>query len=171
MNRYPAWKYVIIAVALVVGFVYMLPNFFPEVPAVQVSSSKSTVKIDNALLGTIEVTLKTAQIEYRGAELDPVGIKVRFNDYDSQLKAKDLLQTKLGDNYIVALNLLSSSPHWLAMIGALKKAADRYTTDIRSLMREQRVIYSGVGREGNSIVLRFKDAAQRQKAHFEIEKN
>src|SRR6185437_14502525 len=195
MNRYPAWKYVIIAVALVVGFLYMLPNFFPEVPAVQVSSSKSNVKIDTALLATIEDTLKAAKIEYRGEELDPVGIKVRFNDYDAQLKAKDLLQAKLGDNYIVALNLLSSSPHWLTSIGALpmylgldlrggvhftlqvdmngalKKAADRYTTDIRSLMRENRIIYSGVGREGNSIVLRFKDAAQRQKARFEIAKN
>ena len=195
MNRYPLWKYALIAVALVLGMLYTLPNFFPEVPAVQVSSSKSAVKIDNALLGTVEDTLKTANIPYRGTELDPVGIKVRFNDYDTQLRAKDLLQTKLGDNYIVALNLLSSSPHWLASIGALPmylgldlrggvhfllqvdmkaaldKAADRYTTDIRSLMREKKVLYSGVGREGSSVVLRFKDDAERKKARFEIEKS
>ena len=194
MNRYPLWKYIVIAVALVVGMLYTLPNFFPEVPAVQISSSKSAVKIDNALLGTIEDTLKSANIAYRGTELDPVGIKVRFNDYDTQLRAKDLLQSKLGDNYIVALNLLSSSPHWLASIGALPmylgldlrggvhfllqvdmkaaldKAADRYTTDIRSLMREKKVIYSGVGREGSSVVLRFKDSNDRNKARFEIEK-
>jgi preprotein translocase subunit SecD len=195
MNRYPLWKYVLIAFALALGMLYTLPNFFPEVPAVQVSSSKSAVKIDNALLGTIEGTLKTANIPYRGTELDPVGIKVRFNDYDTQLRAKDLLQSKLGDNYIVALNLLSSSPHWLASIGALPmylgldlrggvhfllqvdmkaaldKAADRYTTDIRSLMREKKVIYSGVSREGSSVVLRFKDDAERKKARFEIEKS
>ncbi|MDE2002065.1 MAG: protein translocase subunit SecD [Betaproteobacteria bacterium] len=194
MNRYPLWKYIVIAVALVVGMLYTLPNFFPEVPAVQISSSKSAVKIDNALLGTIEDTLKSANIAYRGAELDSVGIKVRFNDYDTQLRAKDLLQSKLGDNYIVALNLLSSSPHWLASIGALPmylgldlrggvhfllqvdmkaaldKAADRYTTDIRSLMREKKVIYSGVGREGSNVVLRFKDSTERSKARFEIEK-
>ena len=194
MNRYPLWKYIVIAVALVVGMLYTLPNFFPEVPAVQISSSKSAVKIDNALLGTIEDTLKSANIAYRGTELDSVGIKVRFNDYDTQLRAKDLLQSKLGDNYIVALNLLSSSPHWLASIGALPmylgldlrggvhfllqvdmkaaldKAADRYTTDIRSLMREKKVIYSGVGREGSSVVLRFKDSTERNKARFEIEK-
>ena len=194
MNRYPLWKYIVIAVALVVGMLYTLPNFFPEVPAVQISSSKSAVKIDNALLGTIEDTLKSANIAYRGTELDSVGIKVRFNDYDTQLRAKDLLQSKLGDNYIVALNLLSSSPHWLASIGALPmylgldlrggvhfllqvdmkaaldKAADRYTTDIRSLMREKKVIYSGVGREGSSVVLRFKDGTERSKARFEIEK-
>ncbi|MGC1816822.1 MAG: protein translocase subunit SecD [Casimicrobiaceae bacterium] len=194
MNRYPLWKYIVIAVALVVGMLYTLPNFFPEVPAVQISSSKSAIKIDNALLGTIEDTLKSANIAYRGTELDPVGIKVRFNDYDTQLRAKDLLQSKLGDNYIVALNLLSSSPHWLASIGALPmylgldlrggvhfllqvdmkaaldKAADRYTTDIRSLMREKKVIYSGVGREGSNVVLRFKDSNDRSKARFEIEK-
>jgi len=195
MNRYPLWKYVLIAVALALGMLYTLPNFFPEVPAVQVSSSKSAIKIDNALLGTVEDALKTASIPYRGTELDPVGIKVRFNDYDTQLRAKDLLQAKLGDNYIVALNLLSSSPHWLASIGALPmylgldlrggvhfllqvdmkaaldKAADRYTTDIRSLMREKKVIYSGVGREGSSVVLRFKDDGERKKARFEIEKS
>jgi len=172
MNRYPLWKYIVIALALAFGLLYTLPNFFAEVPAVQISSSKSSVKIDTALLGTVEEALKTAKVPYRGAELDTVGIKVRLGDPDTQLKAKDVLQSKLGDSYIVALNLLSSSPHWLAtlgalpmylgldlrggvhfllqvdMKGALDKAADRYTTDIRSLMREKKVLYSGVGREG-----------------------
>ncbi len=194
MNRYPLWKYIVIGVALAFGLVYMLPNFFPEVPAVQVSSSKSTVKVDTALLGTVEEALKAASIPYRGAELDPVGIKVRFSDPDTQLKAKDALQTKLGDNYIVALNLLSSSPHWLASIGALPmylgldlrggvhfllqvdmkgaldKAADRYTTDIRSLMREKKILYSGVSREGSNVVLRFKDDAERTRARNEIDR-
>jgi preprotein translocase subunit SecD len=193
MNRYPLWKYVVIAVTLLFGIVYMLPNFFPDVPAVQVSSSKSAVKIDTALLGTIEDDLKAANIPYRGAELDAVGIKVRLPDLDTQVRTKDLLTQKLGDNYIVALNLLSSSPHWLASIGALPmylgldlrggvyfllqvdmkgaldKAADRYTTDIRSLMREKKVLYSGVGREGSNVVLRFKDDAERTKARNAID--
>jgi len=194
MNRYPLWKYVIIGVALVVGLVYTLPNFFPEAPAVQVSSSKAAVKIDNALLGTVEDTLKTAGVAYRGETLDATGIKVRFADPDTQLKAKDALQAKLGDNYIVALNLLSSSPPWLTAIGALPmylgldlrggvhfllqvdmkaaldKAADRYTTDIRSLLRERKVQYAGVGREGTNVVVRFRDEAERGKARAEIEK-
>jgi preprotein translocase subunit SecD len=155
MNRYPAWKYVLIGIALAFGLIYTLPNFFPEVPAAQVSSSKSGVRIDSTLMASVEEAPKSARIEYRGAELDAVGVKVRFADADTQLKAKDALQAKLGDNYIVALNLLSSSPHWLASIGALPmylgldlrggvhfllqvdmkgaldKAADRYTTDIR----------------------------------------
>jgi preprotein translocase subunit SecD len=192
MNRYPLWKYVVIAVALVIGILYMLPNFFPDVPAVQISSSKSAVKIDTALLGTVEDDLKAANIPYRGAELDAVGIKVRLPDLDTQVHAKDLLTQKLGDNYIVALNLLSSSPQWLASIGALPmylgldlrggvyfllqvdmkgaldKAADRYTTDIRSLMREKKILYSGVGREGANVVLRFKDDGERTKARNAI---
>src|SRR4051812_43442743 len=172
MNRYPLWKYIVIAVALLIGLVYTLPNFFPESPAVQVSSSKAGVKIDSALLEQVEAALKDAGINYSGATLDATGAKVRFSDPDTQLKAKDVLQAKLGANYIVALNLLSSSPHWLTVIGALPmylgldlrggvhfllqvdmkaaldKAADRYTTDIRSLLREKKVLYGGVSREG-----------------------
>jgi len=194
MNRYPLWKYLIIAVALTVGVVFTVPNFFPEVPAVQVSSSKAAVKIDTALLSIVEDTLKAAAIPFRGASLDATGVKVRFGDPDTQLKAKDALQAKLGDNYIVALNLLSASPRWLTSIGALPmylgldlrggvhfllqvdmkaaldKAADRYTTDIRSLLREKKALYAGVGREGTSVVVRFRDEAERTKARAEIEK-
>ncbi len=195
MNRYPPWKYIVIAVALLIGLVYTLPNFFPESPAVQVSSSKAAVKVDTALLGTIEDALKAAGIPYRGAALDPTGIKVRFADTDTQLKAKDALQAKVGDSYIVALNLLSSSPKWLTAIGALPmylgldlrggvhfllqvdmkaaldKAADRYTTDIRSLLREKKVQYGGVVREGTNVVIRFRDEGERGKARGEIEKS
>src|SRR6185295_3933815 len=147
---------------------------------------------DNSLLSTVEDTLKAASIPYRGAVLDATGIKLRFDDPDTQLKAKDALQTKLGDNYIVALNLVSASPRWLAAIGALPmylgldlrggvhfllqvdmkaaldKAADRYTTDIRSLLREKKVQYAGVGREATNVVVRFRDEEQRNKARNEI---
>jgi preprotein translocase subunit SecD len=194
MNRYPAWKYVVIAIAIAVGLLYTLPNFFPEVPAVQVSTSKATVKVDATTLATAESALREAGIAHRGAGVDATGVKVRFADPDTQLKAKDVLQRRLGEDYIVALNLLSSSPEWLAAIGALPmylgldlrggvhfllqidmkgaidKAADRYTTDIRSLMREKRVQYGGVAREGQNVVLRFRDNAERVKARVEIEK-
>jgi preprotein translocase subunit SecD len=192
MNRYPLWKYVVIAVALLVGFVYTLPNFYPESPAVQVSSSKAEFWVDAALLQLVEAALKEAGVAFRSAEIDPTGIKVRFADPDTQLKAKDVLQAKLGDNYIIALNLLSSSPAWLTAIGALPmylgldlrggvhfllqvdmkaaldKAADRYTTDIRSLLREKKVKYSGILREQQSVVARFRDEAERNKARQEI---
>ncbi len=194
MNRYPLWKYLVIVVALIVGFVYTLPNFFPEAPAVQVSSSKATIKIDASLLSTVEDALKGASIPFNSAALDATGVKVRFADPDTQIKAKDALQSKLGDNYIVALNLLSSSPQWLTAIGALPmylgldlrggvhfllqvdmkaaldKAADRYTSDFRSLLRDRKIQYGGVGREGSSVVVRFRDDAERAKARAEIEK-
>ena len=99
MNRYPLWKYIVIGVALVIGLVYTLPNLFPEVPAVQVSTSRSSVRVDTATLATVEETLKAANIEFRGAELDPTGVKVRFADRDTQLNAKDALAAKLGDQY------------------------------------------------------------------------
>src|SRR5450755_1892257 len=192
MNRYSAWKYLLIGVALFVGIVYTLPNFFPEVPAVQVSTSKANVKVDASTLQTAEDALKTANIVYRGETIDPTGIKIRFDDTDTRLKAKDVLQQKLGDDYIVALNQVSSSPRWLASIGALPmylgldlrggvyfleqvdmkaaldKASDRYLTDIRSLLREKKVQYTGIAREGQNVAVRFRDAAERDKANVEI---
>jgi preprotein translocase subunit SecD len=192
MNRYPPWKYILIAIALFVGVVYTLPNFFPEVPAVQVSTSKASVKIDTGTLQSVEDALKSANVSYNGALLDNTGVKVRLPDPDTQLKARDVLQQKFGDNYIVALNLLSTSPRWLASIGALPmylgldlrggvhfllqvdmkaaldKAADRYLTDIRSLLREKKVLYSGIAREGQNVAVRFRDATERNKAYNEI---
>jgi len=192
MNRYPAWKYILIAIALVVGIFYTLPNFFPEVPAVQVSTSKSSVKIDAGTLQTVEDALKAANVSFDGALLDSNGVKVRLPDPDTQLKARDVLQQKFGDNYIVALNLLSTSPHWLASIGALPmylgldlrggvhfllqvdmkaaldKAADRYLTDVRSLLREKKVLYSGIAREGQNVAVRFRDSSERNKAYNEV---
>jgi len=193
MNRYPFWKYAIIAVALIVGILYTVPNFFPEVPAVQVSSAK--VKVDTAVLAQVEEALKGASVPYRGTTLDPTGIKVRLPDPDTQIKARDVLQAKLGENYIVALNLLSSSPHWLASLGALPmylgldlrggvhfllqvdmkaaldKKQDSYAADVRSLLRKERIQYSGTSREGGNVVMRFRDDAERTKARVAIEKN
>src|SRR5437762_7235724 len=197
MNRYTLWKYVVIAVALVIGIVYTLPNFFPEAPAVQVSTSKSNVKVDTSTLQLIEDALKAANIPFSGETVDATGVKVRFTDPDTQLRARDVLQAKLNPdpnnpNYIVALNLLSSSPRWLARIGALPmylgldlrggvhfllqvdmkaaldKAADRYLTDIRSLLREKKVLYAGIAREGQSVAVRFRDASERNRAELEI---
>ena len=124
MNRYPIWKYLIMAVALSFGLLYTLPNFFGEAPAVQVSSSKATVKIDSVLLARVEETLKKAKIEHTGTQFDSNSIKVRFADPDTQTKARDALSSALVPDpnepvYIVALNLLSNSPRWLTSIGAL----------------------------------------------------
>ncbi|TXF11969.1 protein translocase subunit SecD [Pelomicrobium methylotrophicum] len=195
MNRYPLWKYLLIGAILLIGVLYTLPNFFPEVPAVQVTPARSAAKADAALLERVEAALKAANISYEGVFLDPTGVKVRFPDTDTQLKAKDLLAAQLGDNFVVALNLLSSSPRWLAAINALpmylgldlrggvhfllqvdmkaavNKAAERYVNDLRTLLRENKILYSGISRMGSSVQIRFSDPAARAEAAKVIEKN
>ena len=195
MNRYPLWKFALIAVAVAIGFLYTLPNFFPEEPAVQVSSSKTGVKLDAALLQSVEDTLKAGGIPFRGATLDATGVKIRFDDRETQIRAKDALAAKLGASYIVALNLVSSSPRWLASIGALpmylgldlrggvhfllqvdmkaalEKAGDRYVTDLRGMLRSEKIQYSGIAREGTGVAMRFRDEAERGKAILAIDRN
>ena len=193
MNRYPIWVYVTVAVAVVLGLLYTLPNFFGESPAVQVSSARATLKVDTATLGRVEEVLKKADIPYTGVYLDAVGVKVRFADTDIQLKAKDAIAQALNPDpqnpsYTVALNLLSSSPTWLTrlgalpmylgldlrggvhfllqvdMKGALTKRLDSFTGDIRTTLRDKSIRHSGVSREGSTIVVRFRDTDTREKA-------
>ncbi len=127
MNRYPLWKYLTVLAALVIGLIYTLPNLFGESPAVQISSAKTTVKVDQSMLQQAEQLLREKNIPYTGAFFDmngPVGtVRVRFDSPDIQLQAKDLLERTLNPDpsdpsYTVALNLLSSSPNWLSAIGA-----------------------------------------------------
>ena len=193
MNRYPLWKYLIIAAALLFGLFYTLPNLFGEAPAVQISAKRSATKIDTVLLKQVEDALRQANLAYVGAFLDAGGIKVRFKDTDTQGKARDVIQKTLGDGYVTALNLLSNSPKWLSAIGArpmylgldlrggvhfllqvdmkaaLDKAAERYTGDIRGTLREKKVRYSGLSREGQTVQIKFSEAESRSKAVKEIE--
>src|SRR5262249_32400763 len=123
MNRYSLWVYVTIGVALVLGALYTLPNFFGEAPAVQVSPARATLKADTAVLGRVEDAIKKAGIQPTGVFLDLVGVKVRSADTDTQLKAKDVIDRALNPApgnpaYTVALNLLPNSPRWLAAINA-----------------------------------------------------
>ncbi len=198
MNRYPLWKYVIVAFALMIGLIYTLPNFFGESPAVQVSSAKATIKVDLKTLERVEGSLKDAGIAHNGTFLDASGVKVRLNDTGTQLKAKDLLEKTFNPDaadpqYVVALNLLSSSPQWLTnlhalpmylgldlrggvhfllqidMKGALTKRLDSMSADLRSLMRDKNVRHGGINREGERITLRFRDEETRNKARIALE--
>ncbi|VFR19428.1 Protein-export membrane protein SecD (TC 3.A.5.1.1) [plant metagenome] len=127
MNRYPLWKYATVLIAVVIGLLYTLPNFFGESPAVQVASAKSTVKVDASMLDRVEQLLSGAGLETTGASFEmngPVGtVRVRFATTDVQLKARDLIERSLNPDsadpsYTVALNLLPASPNWLTAIGA-----------------------------------------------------
>ena len=127
MNRYPLWKYVVIAVALAIGLLYALPNVFGEAPAVQVTSGKATVKVDASMMNRIDDLLKKANIVTTGTFFDQgqsPSVRVRVVDNDAQLRAKDVLQKGLNPSaddtsYVVALNLIADSPRWLTAIHAL----------------------------------------------------
>ncbi len=190
MNRYPLWKYILVAVALVFGFIYTLPNFYGESPAVQVSSAKVTLKIDEGTRARVESALQAASITHDGIQLDTVGVKARFKDTDTQLKAKDILERAFNPDpadpqYVIALNLLSASPQWLTslhalpmylgldlrggvhfllqvdMPGAITKRLDSTAADLRSLLRDKNVRHAGISRDGERIVIRFRDAETR----------
>ncbi|MTJ81445.1 MAG: protein translocase subunit SecD [Telmatospirillum sp.] len=195
MNRYPRWKYVIIILALALGSLYSLPNFFGEVPAVQISPANSVVQIDQALMSRVEEELKQQNVPFSGILSDASGIKVRLPDTDTQLRVKDDLQKSLGENYTVALNLLSASPEWMASIGALpmflgldlrggvhflmqvdmkaalNKQLDRQTNDVRNALRDAKVPLAGVSREGQNLVVKFKDSETRAQGGEELRKS
>ena len=187
MNRYPVWKYVIISLALLVAIVYTLPNFFGEAPAVQVSSSKSVVKIDSTTVTRVEQALKDASIKADAVTFDGNSVKARFDNTDTQLKAKDVIQKALSPDpadspYIVALNLLSRSPAWLTalhaapmylgldlrggvhfmlqvdMQAALTKKAESLAGDLRLSLREKNIRHSGINRTAQSIEIRVRDS-------------
>src|SRR3546814_4368955 len=119
MNRYPLWKNIIVFVALVLGVLYSLPNFFGESPAVQVTTAKNNTQVDAELLSKVEKSLTEGNVPFETIFLDPTGVKARFADPHTQIRAKDILQNALGAAYVVALTLLSRSPDWLKSIGAL----------------------------------------------------
>ena len=123
MNRYPSWVYATVIVAVVLGLLYTIPNFFGEAPAVQVSSARPTLKVDSATLSRVEEALKNARIPIAGTVVDSSGIRVRFDSVETQAKARDALTAALNpkkdaEDYIIALNLMSQSPSWLRSLGA-----------------------------------------------------
>jgi preprotein translocase subunit SecD len=131
MNRYPLWKYILIVIALIFGALYTMPNFFGESPAVQISSAKATVKVDNSMTGRVEQVLQNSGIRPEGVLYDVSGnhgsVRARFSDTDTQFKAKALLEKELNTDpadptYIVAFNLLSNTPTWLQKMHALPMA-------------------------------------------------
>jgi preprotein translocase subunit SecD len=198
MNRYPFWKYAIIVIALLIGGLYTLPNFFGESPAVQVSAGKPSVKVDAAVQERVEAALKAANVKPEVLTLDNGSLKVRFDNTDTQLKAKDAIQNALVPDandpaYVVALNLLARSPAWLTSLGAspmylgldlrggvhfmlqvdmpaaLTKKAESLAGDIRTGLREKNVRHSGISRNNQTIEIRFRDMATLESAQRVIQ--
>ncbi len=193
MNRYAFWKYIVIAVALIIGGLYTLPNFFGEAPAVQVSPGKSTVKIDTATQAKVESALQTAGIAIEAMSLESASLKVRLASTDAQIKAKDAIQGALNPNaqdpaYVVALNLIPRTPGWLSALhaapmylgldlrggvhfmlqvdmgAALTQRIEAMTGDLRSTLRDKNLRHAGISRSQQEIEIRFRDSATQQAA-------
>ncbi len=191
MNKYPAWKYVVIALALVMALIYTVPNLFGESPAVQVSGLR-TNKIDVALQTRVTDALKSASVSTDSIEIHGESLRIKFKDADAQIKAKDVITATLGEGYVAALFNLSSSPAWLGrlnafpmylgldlrggvhflmqvdMKAAVDKAVDRYLGESRVLLRDKKIFYSGIAREANTVVVRFKERVEADKALKEL---
>jgi preprotein translocase subunit SecD len=193
MNRYPIWVYITVAVALLLGSLYTLPNFFGEAPAVQISGARATVKADAAVQSRVESLLKKAEIAIEGSTFDGNSVRVRFSDPETQFKARDLIDQGLNTgnkddpDYTVAANMVARSPAWLRTVNALpmylgldlrggvhfllqvdmrealKKRLDGMAGEIRTQFRSDSVRAS-FKREGNSLTLGFRDNEVRDKA-------
>ena len=195
MNQYPKWKYGLVLIAIFIGLIYSIPNFFGESPALQVKTTKTSDKLDLSILGAIENSLKEANLPFDGIVQEPNGIKIKFASPDSQVKAKDVLQNALGSNYVIALNLVSKSPSWLSKIGAIpmylgldlrggvhfllqvdmkaaaEKAAESYLNDFRMTLRKERISYIGASRLNEIVKIQFDSQEELDKAKKLIKVN
>jgi preprotein translocase subunit SecD len=194
MNRYPLWKYAILAIALVIGLLYTVPNLYGEAPAVQVSPAKSTLKVDTGIVQKVEAALAAAAIKPDFVQFDGASVRARFADTDTQIKAKDTISKALNPDpadphYIVALNLVSRSPKWMAnvhalpmylgldlrggvhflmqvdMRAALKQSIDTLAGDARNALREKRLRFANLSRDPNGVSVTLPDAAAAATAH------
>lgn len=186
--RSSLWKYLLIAIVLLVSVVYSLPNLYPDEPAIQISGASATVPVNQAVLESGTRALNVAGIAFHGAEVQKKGVLLRFNNGGEQLRAQDVVKRELGDSYVVALNLAPTTPAWLKalhaapmklgldlrggvhfllevdMSKALEQRQETYVTDIKAKLREKKLSYRSVSERGQGFALKFAAAEDRQKA-------
>ena len=188
LNKFPLWKNLLILTVVIFGLTYAAPNFYPADAAVQLSGQSGAMVIDETVLAKVEESLEEGNIEYFGGEADGESALIRIKDKDMQLRAKEIIQAEMGNDYIVALNLAPTTPEWLSNLGGtpmklgldlsggvhfllevdLDKALDVRLVadleDIKAALREERIRYRSFKLVGNQIVGQFRDADQASKA-------
>jgi preprotein translocase subunit SecD len=117
LNRYPLWKNLMVVLALLIGLLYALPNVYGEDPAIQITGARGA-SVDMSTLDTVTEDLKKNNISYKSVAFENGTVLVRFNDTDTQISARDIINEQLGDDFVVALNLAALTPDWLESIGA-----------------------------------------------------
>ncbi|KTT22406.1 preprotein translocase subunit SecD [Pseudomonas oryzihabitans] len=197
LNKYPLWKYLLILAVLVVGVIYALPNLYPDDPAVQISASSTERKVTQADLDRATAALTAAKLAVKAATLNETGTRglIRLTRADDQLPAQDVVRKALGDDFVVALNLAPTTPHWLRSIGAspmklgldlsggvhfllavdMDKAVDArlkvYDNEVKTLLRREKVRYRSMPDQNGALQLGFTDAADLEQAESLIRKN
>ncbi len=188
MNRYPLWKNLLVVVVLLLGLLYALPNIFDQDPSMEISAQRDA-EISQATLKQVEETLQGSGITAKGMSLIGDKLLVRFSSSDDQLKAMDPIASSLGQNYTQALTLLPDLPGWLVSLGAepmylgldlrggihvlidvdmasaLNQALERYSSDIRTQLRQKKVRYVRIGREDDAVIVKFNDPTKRDQAY------
>ena len=196
MNRYPAWKYVLIVVLIVLGLLYALPNVFGEDPAVQVTTQNG-VALPANILQTIKTGLSKQNLSFLSIKKQSThSLLIRFPDSETQLKAQDVIQASTGPNYVVALNLAPKTPKWLLALGAepmklgldlrggihfllkvdveamLKERASGDVHTMGAQLRDARIRYAGIAvSKKTGITIRFRKATSRDGAFSLLKKN
>jgi len=193
--RYPAWKYLLILVVLVVSTLYALPSLYPDEPAVQISGAKAGTQIDQTVVQKAEQILKTANISSHDNSFTNNAALLRLDTTESQLKAKEVLRRDLGDDYVVALNLAPTTPEWLQKIGAkpmklgldlrggvhfllevdmdkaISQRLETSATDLRRQFRDNKIKFNNLALNNNTITVQFADSADRDAAADFLRRN
>lgn len=187
LNQYPVWKNALVAVVLLVGLFYALPNVFPQDPVIEVTGTRGEA-VGETLRQNVVAALERSQIAIKSAELQPDRLQIRFDAPEDQLNAQDIVARALPPEFTHALTLSPDIPGWLAALGgrpmnlgldlrggihvlidvdmeaALEKAVERIAGNIRTALRNERIRYITVRESGNGVDVRFKDAALRDQA-------
>ncbi len=195
LNKYPLWKYLLIVAILTVSFIYSAPNLYPDDPAIQVTGASSALEIEQSDLDRATAALTAAGLEVKSAALETRGGLIRLMSRDDQLPAKDVVRKALGDEYVVALNLAATTPQWLRSLGAspmklgldlsggvhfllevdMDKAISArikvHESEIKSILRKERIRYRSLPSIENGVQLGFDDTETLNKARALIRKD
>ena len=186
IQRFSLWKTVVVIVSLVLGTLYGLPNGFPDDPAVQITSNRSTEVLGELDVMRAEAALKDAGIMPIALDFEDSQALIRFDSVETQIKAKGVIQAALGSDFIVALNLAPTTPGWLRSIGAnpmklgldlrggvhflmevdleaaVSQRLDAYASEIKQMLRQERIRFRSVDvKPGGEIEIRFLNAETR----------
>lgn len=193
--HYPAWKYILIAIVLVVSGIYALPNLYPDEPAIQITGASAGTQLNTDILTQSEALLDKAGLAHHDGSFDNNSALIRLKTAEDQLKAQEVLRQNLGENYVVALNLAQTTPEWLKNIGAkpmklgldlrggvrfvlevdmakaLEQRLSTASQDVRRVLRGDKIAIKSLKNTERGLSLTFNSNEERDKAQTLLQRN